>query len=293
MKEKINIVEILKDCPRGMELDCAICENVYFDKVESDLIKCFIKNDVYENIYFYRDGTHISAQNAKCVIFPKGKTTWEGFVPPCQFKDGDVLYIDCNCFGYINKRYQYIFILKEISEGKIYCYCYISSDEANTHKSFEGCCLTDMRYGNPRFATEEEKQKLFKAIEDNGYKWNPETKTLERLVKPKFKVGDRIKWFNHTCNITAIHINGNTYNYLIKHDDYREGKSFEKWVHENELTSEDDVKGNNPQSGMFNIDDAISWLDKQLDRLKTEGGRPMTFCNKKDFIKAFKKAMEG
>ena len=28
---------------------------------------------------------------SKCVIFPKGKTTWEGFVPPCKFKDGDIL----------------------------------------------------------------------------------------------------------------------------------------------------------------------------------------------------------
>lgn len=43
-----------------------------------------------------------------------------------------------------------------------------------------------------RFATEEEKQKLFDAIKDNGYKWNPETKTLEKLPEPKFKVGDRI-----------------------------------------------------------------------------------------------------
>ena len=37
-----------------------------------------------------------------------------------------------------------------------------------------------------RFATEEEKQKLFKAIKDNGYEWNAETKTLKKLVKPKF-----------------------------------------------------------------------------------------------------------
>lgn len=43
-----------------------------------------------------------------------------------------------------------------------------------------------------RFATEEEKQKLFDAIKSNGYKWNEETKTLEKLVKPKFKVGDKI-----------------------------------------------------------------------------------------------------
>ena len=43
------------------------------------------------------------------------------------------------------------------------------------------------------FATEEEKQKLFDAIKDNGYKWNAETKTLEKLIEPKFKVGDKIK----------------------------------------------------------------------------------------------------
>ena len=51
-------------------------------------------------------------------------------------------------------------------------------------------------YGNDssaRFATEEEKQKLFQAIKDNGYRWNAETKTLEKLIEPKFKVGDRIK----------------------------------------------------------------------------------------------------
>ena len=35
----------------------------------------------------------------------------------------------------------------------------------------------------------EEKQKLFDAIKENGYHWNSETKTLEKL--PKFKVEDR------------------------------------------------------------------------------------------------------
>ena len=44
-----------------------------------------------------------------------------------------------------------------------------------------------------RLATEEEKAKLFQAIKDNGYKWNTKTKTLEKLIKPNFKVGDRIK----------------------------------------------------------------------------------------------------
>jgi hypothetical protein len=40
------------------------------------------------------------------------------------------------------------------------------------------------------FATEEEKEKLFQAIKDNGYRWNEETKTLEKLFEPKFKRED-------------------------------------------------------------------------------------------------------
>lgn len=41
------------------------------------------------------------------------------------------------------------------------------------------------------------------------------------------------------------------------------------------------------------VEDAVIWLESQLDRLKMEDGRPITFCNKKDFIEAFKKAMSN
>ena len=63
---------------------------------------------------------------------------------------------------------------------------------------------------------------------------------VNEVTKPKFEVGDKVKWFNHTCNITSIDTNENTYTYLIKHDDYREDKIFAKWVPESELTFDDD-----------------------------------------------------
>ena len=62
----------------------------------------------------------------------------------------------------------------------------------------------------------------------------------ETKLEPKFKVGDKVKWYNYICNITSIDTNENTYTYLIKHDDYREDKSFAKWVPESEITFEDD-----------------------------------------------------
>ena len=177
--EKINIAELLKDCPKGMELDCTIFEGLEFDGIvdnECLPIRCRVKHpDGGYNIYnFTKYGCWLDMSFAKCVIFPKGKTTWEGFHRP--FKDGDILTTITGS----------IFIYKKID---VYNYCgiYASLDIRNgflpTYYSYlEDCC---------RFATEEEKQKLFDAIKANGYKWNAETKTLEKL--PKFKVRDRVR----------------------------------------------------------------------------------------------------
>lgn len=83
----INIAEILKDCPSGMELDCTMYEDVYFDYVdELNMIHCYIQCDNYKtSIAFNQHGTPNCYIKSKCVIFPKGKTTWEGFVPPNKF----------------------------------------------------------------------------------------------------------------------------------------------------------------------------------------------------------------
>ena len=87
--EKINVAELLKDCPMGMELDCTIWDNVVFDHVDmkSDY-PIYIKKMGGEE-YLTEEGCFNFDLGAKCVIYPKGKTTWEGFVPPCKFKVGD------------------------------------------------------------------------------------------------------------------------------------------------------------------------------------------------------------
>ena len=95
--EKINIAELLKDCPSGMKLDCTMFDDLELDCIDTTSrypIKCRAKHhDGGYNIYaFTRYGYWNDYFNSKCVIFPKGKTTWEGFVPPCEFKDGDIIY---------------------------------------------------------------------------------------------------------------------------------------------------------------------------------------------------------
>ena len=89
--EKINIAEILKDCPKGMELDCVMFENVTFEGIKHDEYPIIVKiKEPPMTLSLSKTGGWNSYNSAKCVIYPKGKTTWEGFVPPCEFKEGDV-----------------------------------------------------------------------------------------------------------------------------------------------------------------------------------------------------------
>ena len=175
MKNNINIVEILKDCPKGMELDCILFNNpVKYDGIDIDdtyPIKILTEND--ESFYFTKEGYLYNVLNSKCLIFPKGKTTWEGFQR--SFEDGDVV---------ATTEGLWIGITTGGEEGKfIPTYCVVQCDD-----KFEAYLDRKGEWAFSRLATEEEKQKIFDAIKDNGYHWNAETKTLEKLLK--FKIGD-------------------------------------------------------------------------------------------------------
>ena len=168
--KRINVAELLKDCPKGMELDCTAYEGIItlceVTNYESYPIRINISYDngkfAFKTLskYGQTDGTTFN----KCVIFPKGATTWKGFVPPCKFKDGDIAV---SSLGGIH-----------IMQNSTTSYCYFDRfgilDKTKT---------TYVRV--ERLATEEEKQRLFDAIKANGYKWNPETKTLEELPTRK------------------------------------------------------------------------------------------------------------
>ena len=187
MEKKINIAELLKDCPKGMELDCSICNGVKFIELDrSPNFPIVVRaNNGYE-FSLTKYGQVHNIADAKCVIFPKGKTTWEGFQRP--FKDGDVIYTHTDALK-CNLKSTFISIFKECSDGKCRIYAGYSIN-TNSFYSHHSCNVDDII--EQRLATEEEKQKLFQAIKDHGLKWNSETKTLEKLVEPKFKVGDII-----------------------------------------------------------------------------------------------------
>ena len=184
--EKLNITKFLKDCPQGMKLNCLILDNLYFDKISEDKqskypIFCFTidENGNRNSISFTENGCVTTRYGSKCVIFPEGKTTWDGFQRP--FKDGDIVFYNDT-----------IAIFKEWGDEtlfKTYVTKYLCCDSLiDTNVPLFGIRVRK----EIRFATEKEKEILFNAIKDNGYRWNAETKTLEKLVTI-FKVGDKIK----------------------------------------------------------------------------------------------------
>lgn len=217
-KEQINIAELLRKCPKGMELDCIMFANpVTLEEVSREYrYPITIKTIKGDTITLTEYGQYSYAEDAKCVIFPKGKTTWEGFVLPCKnFKDGDII-----------SNGNFIAIFYKIgtpayctSPNIMYYHCYYSQKYCKFKEKLDFGIgySTDFEY-----ATEEEKTKLFDAIKANGYKWNAETKILEKVTKPKFKVGDKVKGKIYPLNyiITITGFDGEYYTYLTLNGQY-------------------------------------------------------------------------
>ena len=212
MENKINIADLLRDCPKGMELDCTLFEGLEFDGIVDNEylpIRCRIKNPCggYNVCNFTKYGCWLDTTFAKCIIFPKGKTTWEGFTPPCQFKDGDIVANQNGSGTWIGIYHEYDCLNETFTS-----YCYIRRDGTFYANSDRGHV-----YYKTRLATEEEKQKFFKVIKDNGYHWNNETKTLEKLVEPMFKINNIIRHKERKSNTRIVDIKDG--NYIFENGD--------------------------------------------------------------------------
>ena len=215
MENKINVAELLKDCPRDMELDCAMYENAKLDYIASESMIFSIKIQTPDGqIGLNKYGCYSNNKDAKCVIFPKGKTTWEGFQRP--FKDGDIVFY--NDIIAIFKEWGDETLFRTYVTKYLYCNSLIDTNVPLFGKSIRK---------EIRFATEKEKQKLFDAIKAKGYKWNPDTKTLEKLFISKFKVGDiirsKISKRKYTIrdikdDVYIIYADGEKYGYHITFD---------------------------------------------------------------------------
>ena len=205
--KKINIAEILKNCPKGMELDCTIFNDVTLYRIDTSSeneypIRIETKNGNFLDLTKY--GTYTNVEESKCLIFPKGKTTWEGFQRP--FVEGDIV-------TWQDRGSLVACIYKERKNTTSF-YHHIALYNGGIGIILDGeIVLTDDELC---FATEEEKTKLFDAIKANGYKWNAYTKTLEKLVEPIFKIGNKVKrkGADYTYIVTIVKFDDDYYDYI-------------------------------------------------------------------------------
>ena len=96
-------------------------------------------------------------------------------------KNGDVLE-----FGDHGRRVIGILSYINKTTGKVDVSCLLECNK------FKVGVFYNLDTVKPHPVTKEQRDALIKAMNDAGYKWNTETKTLEKLVEPKFKVGDKI-----------------------------------------------------------------------------------------------------
>ena len=198
----INIADILKDCPKGTKLYSPICGNCKLLKIYNGLGLDVI-NDTDEVFNFSYDGRY--NLNGECCIFPsKDNRDWKTFRP---FKDGDILTYTGNrttTFIYRNKD----------NEPHFTTSFYVACSDAPSHNFliYNKYTLIALNENcDVRLATEDEKIKLFDTIKANGYEWNAEIKILKKLIQPKFKVGDKIKYRGGEIVYRIVQITENSY----------------------------------------------------------------------------------
>ena len=82
MNENLNLVEILKDCPKGVKLYSTVFGDVEFMKVFQEKvfypIEIKLNNNLIENLT--KDGRMFTEYNGECTLFPsKEQRDWSKF----------------------------------------------------------------------------------------------------------------------------------------------------------------------------------------------------------------------
>ena len=235
MNENIDLTKILKDCPKGTKLYSPLFGEVEFEQILENWGYVIVRKG--KDTWPFESDARFpisDSKSAELMLYPsKDQRDWskfnpkkDWFVSPCEFKDGDILSYQCK--GFNNRS---IYIYRYHKRFNTSYYVALSGDDNEFRIDNTGKWALNGYNDTVRFATEDEKKKLFQAIKDNGYKWNAETKTLEKLVKPKFdpktlkpfdrvlvKVGScwRIEWFSH-----MYEYKGDIY-YACSWSDYKE-----------------------------------------------------------------------
>lgn len=127
MNDNLNLIEMLKNCPKGTKLYSPLCGEVSFDRVDEDDICYPIKaNCDGLQITFERDGRLYRNFDGECMLFPsKDQRDWSKFKAPVKKFDPKTL----NPFDKVLVRSSNEFswrcdFFSHFSQNVVYCVAY-------------------------------------------------------------------------------------------------------------------------------------------------------------------------
>lgn len=124
MNENLDLVKILKDCPRGTKLYSPLCGEVVLNIVDEYCIDYPIEVNCYDfQLTFTRDGRlYDELPDSECVLFPsKDQRDWSKFKATVEkfdystlkpfdkvlVRDSDSSLWGCNFFSYLDRSWAY------------------------------------------------------------------------------------------------------------------------------------------------------------------------------------------
>ena len=132
MNENINLVEILKDCPKGTKLYTPLAGDVVFYEIEEkDNFPIRVKLDkegLNETMLFAKYGGFLYPSYGECLLFPsKDQRDWSKFKAPCK-KTGHFDPKTLQPFDRVLVRHSYAWRCELLShyreyKGKLDFYC--------------------------------------------------------------------------------------------------------------------------------------------------------------------------
>ena len=252
-----NIAEILKDCPKGTKLYSPILGECALYYIDDDEIIHIRKDKSHTGTFDKFGRWFFDLEDNECLLFPsKENRDWDNF---CPFKDGDII---TNGSGVI-----YIVKQMNVDEGYTNTHVTVYVHSGTIKMDFTSYAPS---VKNSKIATEEEKKLLLDKLAENGYSWNEETKTIEKLIKPKFKIGDKVQKKCATSCSTVYQIDeirrGDNHFLCAVHIEGMHGTKYVFKEEELRLLVEEDTNKQELEPTKFDISTLITFESKVLVR---------------------------
>ena len=217
MNKNINLVDILKDCPKGTKLYSTIYGEVEIVEIRNN---CTIKDPIiykYKNVdgdYYVGsatiDGKFTAFPDGECTLFPsKDQRNWDKFKVEPEMIDGEFYYCLSNLTGN-----SFIFIYKKHILYKTNKYVSLSIPSSILFKEDDDIVTNNENIAELRKATKEEKQQLLNTIKRDGYKWDEEKK---ELIEIESELVDGEIYYNRTNLVEWIYIYKKNYTFKTMH----------------------------------------------------------------------------